>query len=334
MPAPSPAPLAAQLAAALFCAGGLVAGCGTAMGETLLHAPGPQGRLEGSFTPASAPDGPPDAPVLLIVPGSGPTDRDGNGGPGLRPDSYRLLAKGLAARGIGTLRIDKRGLHGSRAAVPDAEAVTLQDYAADLGSWVTTLRQQRGARCIWLAGHSEGGLVVLLAAQTVPDLCGLVLLATPGRPLGTLLREQLAAALPDGPLRAESEAIIARLEAGQGLPDSVSPALRPLFRPGIAALLASYFALDPARLAAAATDRPMLILQGLRDLQVGRADAEVLAAANPAARLVLLPAVNHVLKPVATDDRAANLATYADPALPLAPGVVEAIAGFIAAPPG
>ncbi|MDO9499606.1 alpha/beta hydrolase [Falsiroseomonas sp.] len=322
------------LHAALFCAGALLAAPGPAAGETLLHAPGPQGRLEGAFTPG-APDGPMDGPVdrpvLLLVPGSGPTDRDGNGLPGLRPGTYRLLAEGLAARGIATLRIDKRGLHGSQAAVPDPEAVTMADYAADVGTWVATLRQETGARCIWLAGHSEGGLVVLLAAQTVPDLCGLVLLATPGRPLGALLREQLHAALPEGPLRAEAMAIIARLEAGQGLPETISPGLRPLFRPQIAGFLASVFALDPARLAAG-TRLPLLVLQGLQDLQVGRADAEALAGANPAARLVLLPEANHVLK--AVTDRADNLAAYGDPDRPLAPGVVEAIAGFLAAPPG
>ncbi|MGQ3031295.1 MAG: alpha/beta hydrolase, partial [Ferrovibrionaceae bacterium] len=76
---------------------------------------------------------------------------------------------------------------------------------------------------------------------------------------------------------------------------------------------------------------PALIVQGERDLQVGPADARALAAADPRARLVLLPGVNHVLKAVATDDAAANLAAYADPDLPLAPGVVAAIAGFVRA---
>lgn len=322
----------APLSAALICAGALLAAPGPAAAGALLHAPGPQGRLEGAFTP-----GAPGSPVLLLVPGSGPTDRDGNGIAGLRPASYRLLAEGLAERGIATLRIDKRGMHGSRAAVPDAEAVTMQDYAADVAAWVATLRRQATARCIWLAGHSEGGLVVLLAAQSVPEICGLVLLATPGRPLGTVLREQLGTALPDGPLRAEALAIIARLEAGQGLPEAISPPLRPLFRPQVAGFLASLFALDPARLVAGAR-LPVLVLQGLRDIQVARADAEALAAANPDARLVLLPDVNHVLKTVASDDRAENLAAYADADRPLALGVVDAIAGFvqgvIAAPPG
>jgi len=85
---------------------------------------------------------------------------------------------------------------------------------------------------------------------------------------------------------------------------------------------------DPASLAAS-LKLPLLILQGERDLQVSVADAKKLAAAQPKARLVLLPAMNHVLKDVATDDRAANFATYADSSLPVDPGLVDAIAAFV-----
>ncbi len=66
------------------------------------------------------------------------------------------------------------------------------------------------------------------------------------------------------------------------------------------------------------------LLQGLRDLQVTMSDAQLLKKADPAATLVMLSNVNHVLKSVASDDRGANVATYSDPSLPLAPGVLEA----------
>jgi hypothetical protein len=73
----------------------------------------------------------------------------------------------------------------------------------------------------------------------------------------------------------------------------------------------------------------VLILQGQRDLQVTEADARSLKEADRKATLVLLPDTNHVLKPVASDDRNANLATYQDANLPLARGVVDTIADFI-----
>jgi fermentation-respiration switch protein FrsA (DUF1100 family) len=85
---------------------------------------------------------------------------------------------------------------------------------------------------------------------------------------------------------------------------------------------------DPAKLASSLTV-PLLIVQGERDIQVSVADARALAAAQPKAKLVLVPTMNHVLKDVGTDDRAANLATYADPSLPVDGTLVDAIVEFV-----
>ena len=106
------------------------------------------------------------------------------------------------------------------------------------------------------------------------------------------------------------------------------PALQKLFAPQVQDYLIDMFRQNPASLAAA-LKVPLLIVQGERDLQVSTADAKALAAAQPKARLVLVPQMNHVLKDVASDDRAANLATYADSSLPVDRDAVEAIAGFV-----
>jgi fermentation-respiration switch protein FrsA (DUF1100 family) len=109
---------------------------------------------------------------------------------------------------------------------------------------------------------------------------------------------------------------------------SFHPALQNLFAPPVQKFLISLFSFDPADLLRRET-KPVLILQGENDLQVGAEDARRLAEARSAAKLVLLPRVNHVLKEVPADNPAANMAAYADPSLPLAPGVVDAIANFI-----
>ena len=85
---------------------------------------------------------------------------------------------------------------------------------------------------------------------------------------------------------------------------------------------------DPAKLAAT-LKVPLLVVQGDKDIQVTVEDANRIASAQPKAKLAVLPGVNHVLKAVPSDDRAANLATYADPSLPIAPAVVETIAAFV-----
>lgn len=310
---------------------GMIVAMGLALApvETAVEIEGPSGSLAGTML---APEGETSAPVVVIIPGSGPTDRDGNNPMGVRAAPYRLLAEALAGRGVATIRIDKRGMFGSAAAAADANAVTIADYAADMRAWIAEGRRRGGASCAWLLGHSEGALVALVAAQEAGEgLCGLLLVAAPGRPLGQVLREQLAANPANAPLLDDAMSAIDRLERGERVDSSgFHPALQGLFAPQIQGFLISLFSYDPAELAAR-SGRPTLILHGGRDIQIGDADARRLAQADPAARLVILPEVNHVLKAVASDDRAANLAAYGDTALPLAPGVADAIADFVRA---
>jgi len=290
-----------------------------------LRAPGPHGDLRGSLVRSEDSTG----PAVLIIPGSGPTDRDGNNPLGIKAGSYRLLAEELSAEGVSTVRIDKRGMFGSADAVPDADAVTVDDYVDDTRAWVKVIRDKTGADCVWLLGHSEGGLVSLAAAQEEDAICGLILVATPGRPLGEVLREQLHANPANAPLLPQADAAIDALAAGNRVDATNLPApLLPLFAPAIQEFLISAFSLDPVRLVERVS-KPVLIVQGEADLQVGMPDAEALEAAAPSADLIRLPDTNHVLKAVPPNDPAANIAAYADPSLPLAPGVVEAIAHFV-----
>lgn len=289
-----------------------------------IEAAGPNAPLHGTLQEAAA-----TAPMVLIIPGSGPTDRDGNSPLGIKAAPYRLLAEGLAAQEVGSVRIDKRGMFASAAAVPDANAVTIDDYVADSAAWVAAIRQRTSVSCVWLLGHSEGGLVALASAAKVKDVCGLVLVATAGRPLDQVLKEQLRTNPANAPLLAPADKAIDMLKAGNRVdPADLPPPLLRLFATQVQGFLISVFAQDPASLIAG-TDKPVLILQGTQDIQVSVADAERLKAAAPSATLTLLPGVNHVLKTVGSDSRPANIATYANPDLPLAPGVVEAVAGFV-----
>jgi pimeloyl-ACP methyl ester carboxylesterase len=286
---------------------------------------GPQGQLAGTLVaPVVA-----VAPVVLIIPGSGPTDRDGNNPGGIKAAPYRLVAEGLAAHGIASVRIDKRGMFGSRDAVADPNAVAIPDYVADVRAWIGAIRERTGTRCVWLLGHSEGALVALAAAQDATDICGLLLVSAPGRTLGEVMRGQLRANPANAPILAQAEGAIDALEAGRTVDTSgMHPALQQLFAPPVQEYLKNIFTYDPAKLIAAVR-RPVLVLQGLRDIQVSETDARLLAAADPAAKLALLSDANHVLKAAPSNDMAAQIAIYGDPNLPLAPGVIDALVGFI-----
>lgn len=293
--------------------------------QTEIEAPGPAGPLKGTLlSPDTA-----DVPVVLIVPGSGSTDRNGNAPNWLQASTYRLLAEGLLDEGIASVRIDKRGMYGSASAIPDADDVTIEDYAADIHSWVAAIRVRTGAPGVWVLGHSEGGLVALLAARHSADIAGLILVSTPGRPLGPVLRQQLRSNPANAPFLENAMSILDSLEAGDRVDAaSIDPVLMQLFRPQVQRFLMSELTVDPAALLAGYM-KPVLIVQGTRDIQVDVQDAELLKHANPRAEMALIADANHVLKTVGTVDRQENLAAYSNPDLPLAEGVVEAISAFV-----
>ena len=290
-----------------------------------IQIPGPQGPLEGELIAVE------DAThAVVIVPGSGPIDRDGNSPrTGVSSDTYKLLAERLAARGATSLRIDKRGFYGSATAISDPNNVTIAAYADDVRRWVEYASGL--APCVWIAGHSEGGLVALVAAKAPPKgLCGLILMATVGSPTGQLLVEQLQANPANAVLMPEIEAIVADLEAGDSRdPASISAALQPLFSPELQPYMIDLFSYDPASVAQY-WQGPVLIVQGDADTQVRPYHAELLERALPQAERANLAEGTHMLK---FDVVGQPFATYVDPSLPLHPDLVSAIIGFLEATP-
>jgi hypothetical protein len=265
-------------------------------------------------------------PAVLLIAGSGPTDRDGDSTvASVKPANLKLIAEGLAAAGVSSLRYDKRGIGESAPAMGREADLRFTAYVDDAVAFARFLKGQPNVSCVILLGHSEGALIAALAAQKVPT-CGVIEVSGIGRPLGVVLREQLAAQPLPPAMRTQVETAIADLEHGRETPNV--PGLEGLFRPAIQPYLISQVSLDPTQ-ALAAVKAPVLILQGDNDLQVTAGDARLLHAARPDARLVIVPGMNHILKTAPTD-RAGNIATYADPDRPLAPEVMPAILSFVA----
>jgi pimeloyl-ACP methyl ester carboxylesterase len=267
-------------------------------------------------------------PVVLIVPGSGPTDRDGNNPMGLRTDAYKLLAEGLIDQKVSTVRIDKRGMFGS-AQAGDPNAVTPAAYVADIHAWIDAIKTERGENsgCLFLLGHSEGALMVTLAAKDRKDVCGLILVAGMGRPMGEVIREQLRANPANAPIIDEAFAALVELEAARTVDTStMTPTLLPLFNPSVQGYLMSVLTIDPVE-ALREARKETLVLQGDRDLQVAVEDARMLDSVRNT-ELRIIGGMNHVLKD-APEDRAGNLATYADASLPLSKDVIRRIRSFV-----
>ncbi|MFN3816930.1 alpha/beta hydrolase [Brevundimonas sp.] len=261
--------------------------------------------------------------AAVLIPGSGPTDRDGNQMPAIQAATLRLMAEALAEHGVATVRIDKRGIGASAAAALSEDALRFDHMAEDARAWAADLAQRTGRDCVWLLGHSEGGLVAQVAAADNPQVCGVVLLASAGRPAADVVREQLAV-LPQ-PLNDHAMHALAELEAGRTV--ETAPGLEALFRPSVQPYLISWFRHDPGALAAA-YDRPIMVVHATHDIQISEADADALSTAQPNAERLDLEGINHVMK-AAPEDRAGNIAVYADPDAPLAEGLADAVAAFI-----
>jgi pimeloyl-ACP methyl ester carboxylesterase len=279
------------------------------------------GGLHGTYAKPSG--GPARGPAILIIAGSGPTDRNGNG-PQLSTDTYRKLAEGFAASGIRSLRYDKRGIGESRAMMAREEDVSFEDFISDAVAAAKSLSQRADVSSVVIAGHSEGAILALAAAPRT-DARGIVLLCSPGRDLLEVIRAQLKGRLP-AELDARANTILDELVAGRRVADVPQP-LQVLFRPSVQPFLIGAGRFNPAKLIANATV-PMLVLFAERDVQVVRADLDALRAARPGARYVLLPEANHTLK-TAPADLQGNLALYQNPAAPLDPGVVPPIVDFV-----
>jgi uncharacterized protein len=147
--------------------------------------------------------------------------------------------------------------------------------------------------------------------------------------LADVLSAQLKSNPANAPILEQAQTAIDALKSGNKFDTTgPHPGLMPLFRPQVQGFLIDAFSYDPAKLVGA-YGGPVLILQGSRDIQVSVADAELLARAKPEAKLAIVPGANHVLKQVTSDDRSANLATYANPNMPLAAGIIDTLAVFV-----
>ncbi len=262
-------------------------------------------------------------PVVLIIPGSGPTDRDGNSPKlGLNGNTYKMLANELGKNGIASLRYDKR-LIGQSITTTKEKELKFEDYVDDAVGLVNLLTDDQRFSKVIVLGHSEGSLVGMLAIRDQP-VKAYISVAGAGRSADIVVTEQMKA-YPKF-IQDNFKRMLDSLKRGK-FTDNIDPKLYPIARPDIQPYLLSWFRYSPAREIKKAKI-PVLIVQGTTDLQVPVTDADLLKKAKSDAVLLLIPNMNHILKE-APADKEQNTATYSKPDLPLKPELVTGIVNFI-----
>lgn len=260
--------------------------------------------------------------AALLLPGSGPTDRNGNQPPAITTDLLKEMAEHLEKQGIASLRFDKRAAHVYATKWPKSlpemdEFFKWQNFAEDAKAALKFLAKQPGVdpKRVVIIGHSEGGLI---ATQIVSDTvgtadspAGIVLMSTAGRRLDIVIREQIVASLNRSGLNATAQkpyidymdAAITSLKANAKVPPNPPAGFAGLFNASAAKLLQSYFTLEPTELVAKFTG-PALLVQGESDIQVSKErdlpllEKALKGRAKGSVEVVLVSGASHNMKKV------------------------------------
>lgn len=259
-------------------------------------------------------------PLIIFIQGSGPVNRDGNA-PMMKNDGMRKIASELAENGIASFRYDKRIFKMEKLKLKE-EDLTFEDFVNDAVAVVDHFNNDGGFDKILIAGHSEGSLIGMLAAQK-SEVDGFISLAGAGREIDEIIVEQLSKQSAE---LSENARIAFDEMREKGITENYSPYLESIFRPSVQPYMNSWMMYDPSA-EIAKVDVPVLIVNGSFDIQVDVADAENLAEANPEAKLLVVDKMNHIFRKI-EGENLDNTKAYNEPNRPLHPDLIPAITAF------
>ena len=248
-------------------------------------------------------------PGVVLVAGSGPTDRDGNNP--LVPvciDLLKQIAELLAGVGIASLRYDKRGIGASgrpdNAVTAQERFFTWENFVADVQAAHAELLRHNEIKpyATALLGHSEGALLSLAATAAMGKRApyALVLASAPGLSLRTIVHTQIER---NGPaLLPGAERVMDAIQQTGQVPADAPPELRLIFPAYAGPFFKSVLTLDPAKIAAS-IDTPCLMLHGGADAQIVPLGdiqplIDALRARDKPGEVLVAPLVSHNLKTV------------------------------------
>jgi len=269
----------------LFC-------CATGAQEEILVLKTKTGDLEGSLL---IPEQKTPCPLVLIISGSGPTDRNGNNEE-MENNSLKMLAEEFRKSGIASFRFDKRGIGQSAGVHLDEMEMRPDNFIQDIKEWIDLLSKDKRFGKIIVAGHSEGSLLGMIASVKNPKVNGFISIAGAGRPIDEILKEQFSGT-PDN-VKEIIYGMLDKLKKGDTL-SNVPPIFYAVFRPSIQFYMIAWMQYSP-QAEIAKLKVPVLIITGSTDIQVKEIDA-----------------MNHVLKTCDTLDKAMQTPIYNNPDLPL-----------------
>ncbi|MDO4782056.1 MAG: alpha/beta hydrolase [Capnocytophaga felis] len=259
--------------------------------------------------------------LVILIAGSGPTDRNGNQ-PLMKNNSLKFLAQELTKNGISVFSYDKRIFGLMKQNNLKEEELSFNDFIEDAVLITEFFLKEKKYKSVTIAGHSEGSLIGMVASQKA-NVDKFVSIAGAGSPINKVIEYQMEKNAPL--LLKQSQEILSELKKGNVV-EVQNPMLQSVFRKSVQPYMISWIKYDP-KIQIQKLKIPVLIVNGTSDLQVPVSEAEILKEASPNAKFCIIEKMNHVLKTVTND--AENMQSYANPNLPINAKLVEEITNFI-----
>jgi pimeloyl-ACP methyl ester carboxylesterase len=286
-------------------------------------------------------------PGVLLLPGSGPTDRNGNQPPSFITDLLQQIANRLAKEGYASLRFDKRASRTYAKSFPSDVAamndfLSWDSFIGDAKAALILLQTQPevDAKRVVVAGHSEGATFAIQLGHdlqgTTNAPAGLILMGSPGRTGGAIISEQVSNNLKRSGLTPEQTRpysdyvalAISQVEKDGTIPPNPPMGLGALFPTSVAKLLRVELAFDPSTVLPVYTG-PVLVVQGEKDIQISATrDTPLIETALRERRLgayemFIVPSASHNLKQVSDENKEPGLIG------PVVPEALDKIASWM-----
>jgi len=268
----------------------------------------------------SQPKNQPSKHLAIIIPDSGPTDRNGNQN-FMRNNSLKKLAEGLAKNGIASFRYDKRVVKQIREHNLE-DNTKFDDFIKDAIFTINYFKNSKDFDDITVIGHSQGSLVGMVAAQDRADK--FVSIAGTGNTIDEVITFQVEKSAPM--FLDDTKQVFGVLKSGKTTPDFPAQ-LASVFSPDVQPFIMNWMQYDPKE-EIKKLNIPILLLNGTKDVQVTEDEARLLKEANPNATLQIIENMNHIMFLIDGDDLE-NTKSYNDSTRAISEKVIEDISAFI-----
>ena len=261
-------------------------------------------------------------PLAIIIPGSGPIDRNGNQD-NLKNNSLKFLAEGLYRKNIASFRYDKRLVKLIQEGKFKERDANFNDFIEDVKAVTSYFKKDPRFSNIIIIGHGQGSLVGMIAAQE-KGVDKFISIAGAGQEIDDVLIDQLKVQAPNFVDSARKSFDDLRVN---GVVQNYDPNLATIFRSSLQFFMYTWMQYNP-KTEIAKLNIPVLIINGDADIQVQVSEAKKLKEANPNAELVIIKNMNHIFKEI-KGDITENQQSYNKEEIPIMPKLIKTISSFI-----